>query len=306
MAYHGAHTTFVVAADSTFDRKGYNRDVVALRKLPIWSKSGKTRTLWDHQKEAIAFCAAYGRVGRSEAPPEAGLIKMPTGTGKSGVVAVVSRCLPNIRKVLVLTPREGLVQQMLADIRWRFWHNMAVAPADEKTWDGPGVEPATIQLLLPNAGRTRKICETAGSADRLILVGTLQALDKIRSSRDRLSRKAARGLEAEQQDELAQLNEVTNLLKTFDLILVDEGHYEPAPSWSRSVHSLARPTLLLSATPFRNDYKLFSVCGAYAYNLPFQRAAGANIVRGVAFAQLDAAAGTTPRSMPASAMETGS
>jgi superfamily II DNA or RNA helicase len=293
LAYHGAHTTFVVAADNTFDKKGYSRDIVALRKLPIWSASDETRTLWDHQKEAIAFCAAYGRVGRSGAPPEAGLIKMPTGTGKSGVVAVVSRCLPNIRKVLVLTPREGLVQQMLADIQRRFWHNMAVAPADRKTWDGPGVEPATIQLLLPNASRTRTICEQAGAADRLILVGTLQALDKIRSSRDRLSRKTAAALEADEQDELARLTEVVNLLKTFDLILVDEGHYEPAPSWSRSVRSLACPTLLLSATPFRNDYKLFSMRGAYAYNLPFQRAAEANIVRGVAFAQLDAAGGTT-------------
>ncbi len=294
LVYHGVHTTFTVAAGSTFDNKGYNRDIVALQALPIWSESDEARTLWDHQRQAIAFCAAYGRVGRSEAPPEAGLIKMPTGTGKSGVVAVVSRCLPNIRKILVLTPREGLVQQMLADIQRRFWHNMAVAPAEGKTWDGPGVEPATVQLLLPNVVRTRQICEQAGAADRLILVGTLQALDKIRSSRDRLSRKAAAGLEADQQDELARLNEITNLLKTFDLILVDEGHYEPAPSWSRSVRSLARPTLLLSATPFRNDYKLFSVRGAYAYNLPFQRAAEANIVRGIAFAQLDAAHGTTP------------
>ena len=87
---------------------------------------------------------------------------------------------------------------------------------------------------------------------------------------------------------------ITDLLKTFDLVLVDEGHYEPAPSWSRSVRSLGRPTLLLSATPFRNDYKLFSVRGAYAYNLPFQRAASANIVRNIAFSQLDAADGTKP------------
>ena len=293
LAYHGTHTTFAAAAGDTLDKRGYNRDIAALEALPFWSGPEGSRTLWGHQKQAIAFCAAYGRIVCSAGTPEAGLIKMPTGTGKSGVVAVVARCLPKIRKVLVLTPREGLVQQMLADIQWRFWHNMGLAPAKGKSWDGPGVEAATIQLLLPNAARTQLICDQAAAADRLILVGTLQALDKIRSSRDRLARKGA-GLGAEEQAELARLDDMMTELRTFDLILVDEGHYEPAPSWSRSVRSLARPTLLLSATPFRNDYKLFSVRGAYAYNLPFQRAAEANIVRDVAFAQLGAAVGSAP------------
>jgi hypothetical protein len=294
LAYHGAHTTFGVAQGSVFDESGYNRDIAALEALSIWTTSENGRTLWDHQKQAIAFSAAYCRLGPLGASPEAGLIKMPTGTGKSGVVAVVSRCLPSIRKVLVLTPREGLVQQMLADIQRRFWNNMGVAPAEGKAWDGPGIEPASIQLLLPNAERTRQICQQAGIADRLILVGTLQALDKIRSARDGLARKAVARLDADERDDLTRLDEILNLLKTFNLILVDEGHYEPAPSWSRSVRTLACPTLLLSATPFRNDYKLFSVRGAYAYNLPFQRAADANIVREIAFTELGAALGTAP------------
>jgi hypothetical protein len=57
---------------------------------------------------------------------------------------------------------------------------------------------------------------------------------------------------------------------------------------------LGRPTLLLSATPFRNDYKLFTVRGAYACSLPFQRAAEANIVRDIAFSELRAEAGSPP------------
>lgn len=294
LAYHGAHTTFNPASGGMFDKPGYGQDIAALEALPVWTSPGDGRALWEHQKQAIAFSAAYCRLDSTGASPEAGLIKMPTGTGKSGVVAVVSRCLPNIRKVLVLTPREGLVQQMLADIQRRFWHNMGIASVEGKTWHGPGVEPAVIQLLLPNARRTRQICQQSTTADRLVLVGTLQALDKIRSTRDRLSRKAITGLGPEQIVELARLDEILNLLKTFDLILIDEGHYEPAPSWSRSVRSLARPTLLLSATPFRNDYKLFSVRGAYAYNFPFQRAADENIVRDIAFNELGAMGGTAP------------
>jgi hypothetical protein len=52
---------------------------------------------------------------------EAALLKLPTGTGKSGIIAVIFRCLPTDRKVLVLTPRAALTEQLLLDIRYRFW-----------------------------------------------------------------------------------------------------------------------------------------------------------------------------------------
>jgi hypothetical protein len=178
LRYHEKHTTFAVPDDGEFDGKGYGEDIKTLEKLAVWSGADGARVLWKHQKEAIAFGAAYCRITRLSGPPEAGLIKLPTGTGKSGVVAVLSRCLPNIRRVLVLTPREGLAQQMLADVRQRFWNNMAVAPAGDKNWDGPGVDAATIELLLPNAARTALVCTKAKAADRLVLVGTLQALDR--------------------------------------------------------------------------------------------------------------------------------
>lgn len=293
LAYHGEHTTFR-ALPGTFDKAGYLRDVKALEALPIWSGTGDARSLWENQKQAIAFCSAYRRLEHGEEPIEAGLVKMPTGTGKSGVVAVVSRCLPETRRILVLTPREALVRQMIDDIRWRFWRNMGIASEGENTWTGPGVEAANVELLLPNAKRSAHIQTRAREADRLIVVGTLQALDRIRAGRDRLLRKKVTGLSEAQQDELTRLQQMLDLLQTFDLVMVDEGHYEPAPSWSRSVRSLALPTLLLSATPFRNDYKLFSVRGAFAYNFPFQAAANANIVRQIAFAELGAGSGSSP------------
>jgi hypothetical protein len=295
LPYQREHTTFEPPTGSKFNKKAYLGDIKSLEELPIWLGSGGSRQLWEHQKQAVAFCSAYGRVVHPHPLPEAGLIKMPTGTGKSGVVAIVSRCLPNIRKVIVLTPREGLVQQMLADIRRRFWHNMAMAPGGNKVWDGPGVEPATIDLLLPNPARTASICAKTKTTDRLILVGTLQALDRLRNDHDKVIREAAAApLDADRKVELVRLQQIMNVLDTFDLILVDEGHYEPAPSWSRSVRSLRRPTLLLSATPFRNDYKLFSVRGAYAYNFPFERATESNVIRDIVFAELGAASGPSP------------
>jgi superfamily II DNA or RNA helicase len=293
LSYHGAHTTFEIPAGSRFDRSGYARDIKALKALPVWAGSPTGLSLWHNQKEAIALGAAYVRVAQRSGAEEAALIKMPTGSGKSGVIAVLARCLPDVRRALVLTPREGLVQQMHADIRHRFWANMGCTDSNANDWSGPGVEPALIRILLPNATRTELICKEANSHDRTVLVGTLQALDRIRTDRDRLRRKGiATTLEDDKLAELARLESILDLLRTFDLVVVDEGHYEPAPSWSRSVRELARPTLLLSATPFRNDYKLFTVRGSFAYNFPFPKAAKARIVREVRFAELAAQDGS--------------
>lgn len=295
LAYHERHTTFQTPLGARFSSAGYARDIQTLEALPIWSGSPTGLSLWDNQKQAIALGAAYARLSQPADRVEAGLIKMPTGSGKSGVIAVLTRCLPDVRRALVLTPREGLVQQMYGDIRRRFWANMGVAEAEGGDWAGPGVDPALVRILLPNAARTGLICHEAATQDRVILVGTLQALDKIRIDHDRLARKAALSiLEAPQASELGRLEQIIALLKTFDLVVVDEGHYEPAPSWSRSVRSLGRPTLLLSATPFRNDYKLFSVRGAYAYNFPFPCAAEARIVREILFAELATQDGSAP------------
>ena len=294
-AYHDRHTTFEIPSSSSFNTAGFGGDITALEALPVWTESPTGLSLWDNQKKAIAFGTAYARLLQPKKRAEAGLIKMPTGSGKSGVIAVLTRCLPNIRRTLVLTPREGLVQQMYGDIRRRFWANMGVADAEGDDWSGPGIDPALIRILLPNASRTQRICHEAKTNDRIILVGTLQALDKIRIDRDRLARKATIGpLEEKHSSEFFRLEQILALLETFDLIVVDEGHYEPAPSWSRSVRSLSRPTLLLSATPFRNDYKLFSVRGAYAYNFPFPKAAEDRIVREVQFADLATQDGSLP------------
>jgi hypothetical protein len=43
------------------------------------------------------------------------------------------------------------------------------------------------------------------------------------------------------------------------LVLVDEGHYEPAPQWAAAVRGLGVRMCLLTATPYRNDFKFFAV-----------------------------------------------
>ncbi|MCV0386471.1 MAG: DEAD/DEAH box helicase family protein [Nitrobacter sp.] len=83
-----------------------------LARYGFWSQTGASPHLWDHQKAAIGTVVAYLNANRAipERPEhqEAALLKLPTGTGKSGIIAVLARCLPNVRKVLVLTLSFGM------------------------------------------------------------------------------------------------------------------------------------------------------------------------------------------------------
>jgi superfamily II DNA or RNA helicase len=100
-----------------------------------------------------------------------------------------------------------------------------------------------------------------------VLVGTHQALDQIRRT-------------ALEDGGLCQLL-LDRIQNTFDLIIVDEGHYEPAASWSRGVRDFNLPTVLLSATPYRNDYKSFRVRGRFLFNYPHADAVRDRIIRPV-------------------------
>jgi superfamily II DNA or RNA helicase len=73
-----------------------------------------------------------------------------------------------------------------------------------------------------------------------------------------------------------------DLLKSVDLVIVDEGHHEPAYSWAQAVR--AKPTIIFSATPYRNDYKYFEIDGNFVFNLPWQEAVREKLIREVVFA----------------------
>ncbi len=65
--------------------------------------------LWDHQREAVRTISEYLDSGERE---ESALITMPTGTGKSGVIAAAVALPPSLSQHrLVLTPWVALVNQ---------------------------------------------------------------------------------------------------------------------------------------------------------------------------------------------------
>jgi superfamily II DNA or RNA helicase len=209
---------------------------------------------------------------------EAALLKLPTGTGKSGIVAVLARCLPKVKRALILTPRESLVVQMSDDVRYRFWGHLGYDVTIGKTFTADATEfgaelmDVYVETLLPSHSDT--ILHHVPVSDRALLVGTYQALDLIRRrAKDTRPQRATKQKAAEN---------LLKLLGTFDLVVVDEGHYEPAVSWSKGVRELNRPTVLLSATPYRNDFKSFRVRGRFVFNYPHAAAVDAHVIRDVA------------------------
>lgn len=287
-AYLGDETRTSIGAADVTDAAGYAEAMESLEQQAFWTGREDVRALWAHQRSAIALATAYLNSDKALAsgPIEAALIKMPTGTGKSGVVAVIARCLPGVRRVLVLTPRTALAEQLKDDIAFRFWRNVGYGAA-ETAYADADIPEARVELLLPNPGRLRALMATPDGA-RTVVVGTMQALDAIRTTRDRLERKLRQKgqISDAEEDALQTATKMMAWLKRFDLVIVDEGHYEPAPSWSRSIRELGLPTVLLSATPFRNDYKLFQVKGRFVFNYPFASARDENIIRAVTLVPL--------------------
>jgi hypothetical protein len=80
------------------------------------------------------------------------------------------------------------------------------------------------------------------------------------------------------------IEEFQEALHSVDLVIVDEGHYEPAFSWAQAVRELEKPTLIFTATPYRNDYKYFKIKGNYVFNLPWKEAVEERLIRGVKIA----------------------
>ncbi len=204
--------------------------------------------LWEHQKKAIHF--ALDRL-RGSRPRKAALLRMPTGTGKTGVIAVLSVAVPGTGWSLVLTPWKNLCDQLVEDLELRFWTTRNWAPSTK-----PKVErlyPKTLSRVLKKTGTD------------WILVATFATLVSIFKKKKK------------QYEELAA---------RLSQVFVDEGHYEPAVEWGQAVKQLHRPTLLLTATPYRNDLKLFRVHKDDVYNFTHEEAVARHIIREVSFRSL--------------------
>jgi superfamily II DNA or RNA helicase len=203
--------------------------------------------LWPHQIGASEMVEHFLGVRAGEEGSSA-LVRMPTGTGKSGVIAVAAQELVPSGDVLLLTPWDVLVRQLAEDVESDFWQQIGT-PVPY----GKGVVriyPSTVaEQLSSHRGQT-------------IWMATIATLQTLHAS----------GADAYEE-----------LHRRLRLVVVDEGHYEPARSWSEAVRGLKRPTVLFSATPYRNDVKYFDLAEEFQFHFSHTDAEDRRILRGVAF-----------------------
>lgn len=175
--------------------------------------------IWDHQRRAIDFVINAFNEERAKTC----LVRMPTGTGKTGVIACLSvLCANDEVNTIILTPWTYLRKQTLNAIRQNFWNAIG--------YDRPR---CIIHELTP--ATARRIIETKRPKVAICTFSTLTSIRRTDSSL------------------------YIDISNYFQLAIVDECHYEPSVEWGKSVKRLRISTLLLTATPYRNDEKLFNI-----------------------------------------------
>jgi hypothetical protein len=110
-------------------RTAYQQSIKELDRLAFWTagatKYRPSKGLWAPQRKAVALGLAYlaSQRIRPDLNPETGresaLIKMPTGTGKTGVIATLACCAPALRRKgrPYRADVEGSVMAFLGSIR---------------------------------------------------------------------------------------------------------------------------------------------------------------------------------------------
>ncbi len=166
----------------------------------------------------------------------AALVHLPAGAGKSGVIALASRALVGSGAAVVVCPRRAIRDQLAYDIEAGFLETIGRSDA---------FPIAGVQKLTPSDAK--RVEFEAG----WVYVLTVQSLVQLRSN---------------------SLSVYRELGDIATLAVFDEGHYEPSRAWSLAIRDLGVPTVLASATPFRNDLLAFDIDVDHTYSYQYCQA----------------------------------
>ena len=219
---------------------------------------------WNHQHNGFLFSLEYLSLQKAEIP-KAALIRMPTGSGKTGIMALIANYYETQKHILIVAPPHFLTEQIRDALNYDFWITLNKIPNKPIKQAETFLPTDLFQVLKRQDGKPS------------VLICTTQTLSM-------LYKDAAKGKNAKYK----QWAEAYNKLKdSTEIILVDEGHREPAKDWARAVRSFSRPTILFSATPYRNDLKMFRVGSGdkYRFAYKFQDAVNSNVIRDISFAE---------------------
>jgi hypothetical protein len=202
----------------------------------------KTLKLWKQQKTAVQMIEKYIRAKKKEEKPKAALLQIPSGAGKTGVIAVSSICLPEAKVVLILVPRADLITPVINEIQKEFWDNIGIKESplkDVKRFQPPKVQKCIHRILDASA----------------VLVSTPNSVMSVTNSN--------------QEEDL----ELFDKLKArVALVIIDGRHCNSLKNWRKAVDELAKPTVLLKETLYRDDFRSFDIDRSYLYFYSYEKA----------------------------------
>jgi superfamily II DNA or RNA helicase len=173
---------------------------------------------------------------------------LPTGSGKTAIIAAVGAKAADRGVVLVVSPSDALCDQLVDEVGGAVWAKVEL--------EAYGPEPIAKRIKPSDTAAKAK----TASGQRLVLVSTMQSIESMHRAESELYKE---------------------LLERTSVVLVDEGHREPAPTWARALRSLGKPMILFSATPYRNDLRQFNVDGDFSEQLTFHQAVADGTIRNV-------------------------
>lgn len=188
-----------------------------------------------YQKDAIKVISQY----LSSISKKKCLVKLPTGTGKTGIMAIAANMIEE--NVLIIVPNATLPEQTSNEIEYKFWDNIGYKPSLKKT--------CIIE-------ETKK--DYINNECRYIYIITIQTLLNVYKDNIEL---------------------FTKIKKCIGLVLYDEGHREPAKKWSQVSRELNKKMILFTATPYRNDNYIFDIDKNYTYKYTMKNAIENNEVK---------------------------
>ncbi|HRD59331.1 MAG TPA: DEAD/DEAH box helicase family protein [Nocardioides sp.] len=220
---------------------------------------------WSLRKYQVEAVGVLRRYLRTATPDRAALVSMPTGTGKSAVIAALIAGQPVNGDILVVTPRVGLSRQLREDLESRVWQALATA------------RPRSLGevRMIPSAKAFLEAVATGGS-NRRIWVGTIQMVLEIWRQ------------VGEDQDAMR------HAFENVEFAVVDECHYEPSEQWSTALRSTGLKTCLLTATAFRNDDRYFHVDTTYTFRYAHADAESDGFLRRPRFISFKKTRGANP------------
>lgn len=79
-------------------------------------------------------------------------------------------------------------------------------------------------------------------------------------------------------------DEIETLASEVDLIIIDEGHAEPSPTWGRTVRKFSNSKkIIITATPYRNDLFTFDIHTSHHYIYTYKNATDDKVIISPAF-----------------------